>query len=379
MCFDHKKSLYFSVLLFVILLFAGYLLSQRKAIWNDEYFTQQVSVDNVSYSDIMTGQFADGNRCPLFYIFQNIVSDMFAFKLPLVNFKGSHLLLDQRSQIITRIPSNIYMSLALAGMFYFFLRFFSLSAACYALLVAFISPMVWLYWVEARPYSLWFLLTMAQLLLYCSTILSPKIKINKPIYLTHFLLVLTTPGGIFQVLIISLMLFLKKRLKAYQLILATLIPTIIFLIYYFLVPIFRIKTFFFFTILFEAVMPEHLLVYLIYAIAAWVLREKRKESSSNTFFLPIFLLFLLSGLFVLITHLYTRNFQFGLFNRYLVYLAPADILMFTLAGIDLWRWSKKNIWVCTNLSILLGGLIIIRGLLTYREIWSTALYLHSPG
>jgi hypothetical protein len=220
-------------------------------------------------------------------------------------------------------------------------------------------------------------LTTAQLLFYCSTILSPKIKVNKFIYLNHVLLVLTTPGSILQVSIVSIMLFFKGRHKKRQMAMTWLLPVCIFLIYYFLVPVYKFKTFDFLTCLFDSVMPERLVVYVLYALTAWGVSKKRKVTS-NTFFLPIFLLFLISGCLVLIIDLFTDNFQFGLFSRYLIYLAPVDIIMFSLASFDLWHWARKNIWVCVNVSIFLGGLVISRGLITYREILATALYLHTP-
>jgi hypothetical protein len=52
-------------------------------------------------------------------------------------------------------------------------------------------------------------------------------------------------------------------------------------------------------------------------------------------------------------------------------------LMLSFASFDLWQWTRKNIWICMNVSIFLAGLLIVRGLMTYREILATALYLHT--
>ena len=294
MRFSHKTSLCLSGLVFAVLLFTGFLLSQRKVLWGDEFFTQKISIDTQSYTNILTSNFPDGNKCPLFYIIQKINSDLFAYKLPVADLQGIRLIFDPWSQIIMRIPSNVYMSLALAGIFYYFIRFYSLFAGFYALAVALVSPMVWIYWVEARPYSLWFLLTTIQLLLFlitCRSESAGRPYINKFIYGIHFLLVLTTPGSILQICIISLLLFLKGGYKKRQLVWSCFLPMGVFLFYYFFVPAYKIRTFFYFTILFEAVMPERLFVYVIYALTAWGVFKKHKESSSNAFFLPVFLLF----------------------------------------------------------------------------------------
>ena len=378
MRFSHKTSLLLSGALFFALFYFGFLLSQHKLLWIDECYTQHVSVDKPSYADILTLHFGDGNKCPLFYILQKINCNIFSFQYPVGTAENNHDVTDVRSQIIIRIPANFYMSLALAAFFYYFTRFFSLFTAIYALAVTLVSPLIMSYWVEARPYSLWFLLTTAQLLFFCSTVITPRIKVNKFIYLTHALLVLTTPGSILQVFIISLMLLLKKGYKKWQVIFSWFLPMSLFLIYYFLVPEYRIKTFDLFACLYDAVLPERLMIYVFYALTAWMLSPKRKETFANAFFLPIFLLFFISGCFVLFMHLFTNNFQFGFFSRYLIYLVPADTLMLTFASYDLWHWSRKNIWVCVNLSIFLGGLLITRGLMTYRDLLASALYSHTP-
>ena len=130
--------------------------------------------------------------------------------------------------------------------------------------------------------------------------------------------------------------------------------------------------------LFDVVMPERLFIYVLYALMAWVLPEKYKKLSWNIFFLPAFALFFASGFFVLYKDLFTQNSEQGFFSRYLIYLTPADILMFSLASFDLRRWTRPNPWICLNASIFLGGLVIIRGLMTYRDILAAATYLHSP-
>jgi hypothetical protein len=378
MRFDHIKSLYLSMGIGLVLLVSGLFLSEHKLLWNDELFSQQTAIDADSYAAILRLKFPDGNKNPLFYIIQKTVCNIFSYHLPVYFPQEFYRTRDIPSQIILRIPSNIYMSLALALIFYFFTRFYSVFAALYALSVALASPMVWMYWVEARPYSLWFLLTTVQLLLLCSAFISPKIKMMKIFVLTQILLALTTPTSMFQITIATLMLWRKKGLSIKKLCLIWILPMGIALFYYFFDSITKIKTYMFSSNFFDVVMPERLFIYAIYALTAWVLPEKYKKISWNIFFLPVFLLFLASGFIVLWVDLFTLNSQQGFFSRYLIYLTPVDILMFSLASLDLRQWSRQNPWVCLNVSIFLGGLVIIRGLMTYREILAAATYLHSP-
>ena len=379
MRFDHLKSLYLSVGIFAIFLTGGFLLSQHKVLWLDELYTQHTAIDANSYAGILSLKFPDGNKNPLFYVIQKAVCNIFSYHMPAAYAKELNRTRDIPSQIILRIPSNFYMSLALALIFYFFTRFYSCFAALYALSVALVSPMVWMHWVEARPYSLWFLLTTVQLLLLCCSVVSPKIKTVKSLFWTHILLSLTTPASMFQIFIATLMVWWKGRASAKQLGLIFVLPMCIALFYYSVDVMDKIKTYMFFPNLFDVVMPERLFIYVIYALIAWVLPEKYKKLSWNIFFLPVSLLFLASGVFVLFVDLFTQNSDQGFFSRYLIYLTPPDILMFSLASLDLRQWSRPNPWICMNVSIFLGGMVIMRGLITYRMILALATYLHAPG
>lgn len=378
MRFDHLKSLYVSGAVFLILLAVGFSLSLHKVLWLDELFTQQSAIDAGSYADILLMKFPDGNKEPLFYIIQKAVCNVFSYHLP-VHFPGDfYRTRDIPSQMILRIPSNIFMALALSLIFYFFARFYSIFTAIYALGATLVSPLVWMYWAEARPYALWFLLTSCQVLLFSSAVISPKIKTAKRMFLTHILLALTTPACVFQITIVTLMLWYKYRYGAKQLVLIWALPTGIALFYYLVVPLVRIKTYLFSSNLYDAVMPERMFVYVLYALTAWVLPEKYKKISWNAFFLPVFLLFFVSAFFMLFMDIFTQNSLFGFFSRYLIFMVPADTLMYSLASYDLFQWSRRSPWICMNVSILLGGLLIMRGLLTYRTILASAIFLHSP-
>jgi len=379
MRFDHLKSLWVSGVVFLVLFTCGFLMSRQKPLWNDEIYSQKTAIEANSYKGLLSLNFPDGNKNPLFYVIQKTVCNIFSYHLSVGYVDEFTRVRDIPSQVILRIPSNIYMSLALALIFYFFTRFYSVFAAMYALAVALATPMVWMYWVEARPYPLWFLLTTAQLLLLVYAMMFPQIKRIKTFLLIHVLLAFTTPTSMFQITIATLMLSWKAKYKLKHLGLIWILPISIALFYYSHDTIFTIYTYMFYTNLFDVVMPERLYVYVVYALVAWVLPDKYKKFAWNVLFLPVFLLFLASGVFILFVDLFTKNSQQGFFSRYLIYVTPADILMFSFASFDLRQWSRPNPWICLNTSIFLGGLVIIRGLMTYRDILASALYLHSPG
>ncbi len=380
MRFDHLKSLYLSAVVMVLCLAAGLLLSQRKLLWLDELYTQQTAIEANSYKGILSFRFPDGNKHPLFYLVQKMTGDVLSYHLPVHFDKNFYTTRDVPSQVVLRIPSNFYMSLSLGLIFYFFTRFYSIFAAFYALAVALASPMVWMYWAEARPYSLWFLLTTIQLLLLCCMSVAPRINTGLKLFLTHILLAFTTPASVFQITIAAFIAWRKTRVNIKQLALIWALPMAIDSFYCFFDAATKIRTYMFFTNLFDAIMPERLFVYIIYAAVGWGLPAKYKKISWNIFFLPIFLCYLASGLFLLISGLFVPISVSisGFFSRYLIYLMPADILMYCLVSIDLRRWSRPYPWICMNVSIFLGGLVLIRALMTYRIIVALALYLHSP-
>ena len=262
MRFDHLKSLYLSGGIFIILLVTGFFLSQHKLLWNDELYSQQLVVDTRSYQEILLSQTPEGNKNPLFYLIQKVSCDIFSFHLPAVYADVRSRTRDIPAQIIMRVPSNIYISLAMALMFYFFTRFISVFAAIYALAAALVSPMVWMYWVEARPYPLIFLLTTVQLLLLSCTFIAPKIKTCNKLFLTHILLALTSSGSIFQISITVLILWWKGKYSKRKLALIWILPMGIAVSYYFVSMVFKIKTYMFFANLYDAVMPERLALYL---------------------------------------------------------------------------------------------------------------------
>jgi len=128
MRFDHLKSLYLSTGVFILFFTGGFFLSQHKVLWLDELYTQKVAIDADSYAGILSMQFPEGNKNPLFYIIQKSVCDIFSFHMPVTDKVGLSTKRYIPAQIILRIPANIYMSLALAIIFYFFTRFYSIYA-----------------------------------------------------------------------------------------------------------------------------------------------------------------------------------------------------------------------------------------------------------
>jgi len=370
------KMWWLSLLIFMALLMVGFCLSERKILWGDEIYTQR-GIDGHSYGDILTLHFLEGNRSPLFYIIQKTVSNVFSFRLTIQQTYEQWIIHDERSQVIMRISSNISMSLALAVIFYFFASRFSVWTGLYALVLALAMPMVWRFWVEARPYSLWFLLTTIQLCLAYLAITSKEIsetRVPKGLLLTHLLLSLTTIGAMAQIIIVSLMVW---RLGPYKKQWVLVLPAGIALFYFWAAPGYSAKVDALWSPLLEVVMPEHLIIYALYGFLLWR-SFCQKKPVGNTFFFAIFLLFLTSAVSMLFIFSLKKTAQFGFYSRYLIYMVPLDIMMMTLASRDLMQWAKKNTGGWINTGILLGGLLICRAVMTYAYMLALGIFSHTP-
>lgn len=151
-----------SAVLFCLFFSIGLSLAAHKPLWNDELHTQFNSVQKQHFAQvILLGAALEGNNAPLYYVLQKWVNCVPGVKVSAEAY-ADEVWADPKAQLVLRVDAIVFMSLALCGIFYFFSSEFSIWAGIYALLCALASPMVWLYWAEARPYPLVFLLTVVQ-------------------------------------------------------------------------------------------------------------------------------------------------------------------------------------------------------------------------
>ena len=214
----------------------GFNLAQRKPIWNDEILTQTAAIDKLSYGQIMLGIIkGEGNNHPLFYLIQKATCDLNHYRFPKA-WEGEYLFSDPRSQMIMRIAPNIFMSLSVILLFYFFSSCYSWGVGLYTLLLAFSSSMTWIFWAEARPYSLWFFLSVVQSLLLLDVIRKRRFEplVYRAFVMIHFLLALTAIVSILQIAVISILFwFLIKERRLASYIYLTFLPIGVSAFYYF--------------------------------------------------------------------------------------------------------------------------------------------------
>ncbi|MCK5216086.1 MAG: hypothetical protein KAR05_12130, partial [Candidatus Omnitrophica bacterium] len=166
---NHLSKLHIVTCFLMSLLFIGGLfLADHKTLWNDETYSQLSSVENTSVSDVISGQVKEGNNSPLFYLLQKGVSAVFGYRTPALWREGTQFWTTNGpgDKIILRIVPVSAMTLSIAAVFYYFARFYSFWVGALSLFLSLSTTVFWQFWVEARHYSLWFLLTTMELLLF---------------------------------------------------------------------------------------------------------------------------------------------------------------------------------------------------------------------
>ncbi|VAX35000.1 hypothetical protein MNBD_UNCLBAC01-267 [hydrothermal vent metagenome] len=358
---------FISFLLFGIFLIIGVNLAKLKPLWNDEIYTQTSSVENLSYKKIIFGKIKEGNNSPFFYLIQKSICDIFRYSLP-YEWKGGEID-DQKAQILLRMSSNVFMALSVTIFFYFFSRYYSLGFGIYALLVALSSFMVWYYWVEARPYSLWVFLTTVQSLVFLRILKNSSYCLLSwhSLAVINILMAVTSFLSIIQIFIVSLVLwvFKEKRWKAY--LWMTVFPLCLLFFYYFHAPKYK------FWIADDGIMPliyssisEMRLVLIITCIVLGGIFYFKK-SKVDSIFLGVdvrgyaaFFGFVLVGTFGVLLWLMWKDSGglegFSVTTRYFIYLTPVGIIANVLCLEQLVKIFKNNFWMVTNIIIIFSGI-----------------------
>lgn len=213
------------IILWIVLFLAGLLLAVHKPLWCDELYGQKLTIEASSWKEILLGRTdTEANSFPLYNLLQKAFLLAIHFQLP-DEIKQDFMLpttqhkftfyLHHRGQILMRILPDVLMSTAIVILVRFFWLRGGLAVAAMALLSSLSCGMVWWYWVEARLYPLWFLLTLVQavFLLEILTDNQPAGRLPGRLVAVNWLLAATTALGFVQVALVQLILFCFGRRK----------------------------------------------------------------------------------------------------------------------------------------------------------------------
>ncbi len=378
--------LFLTLSVWLICLAVGSFLSQHKPLWNDEIYSQTRVIEILSYQDLILAKQKEGNNAPFFYLIQKALCDLSQYRFP-ITWQGEWVLSEPGSQHLLRIPSNIFMSCAIALIFYFFSRFYSLAMGAYALFLTLSSPIIWAYWVEARPYTLWIFLTVVQSLLFLRITFEEKTarKAFQLLVLTHLLLSLTSIMSMAQIILISILIWIhgERRIKFYLWL--TLIPSLICLDYYFRAPIVRYDV-----LNIPSLVSAHISLRDLFFLAGYLLlmafckfyredlyRSILEDKKYQTIRLYLFFMIwmLLSTLFFILVIKMRATTEWGeLPSRTFIYLTPIGIMTMSILSFNLVNIFRHNRWMLINVGIILGGLLLLRSLKTLEDLLSWNIY-----
>lgn len=222
-------------LLFAVLVALGLWMAFHQPLWNDEYYSLTSSTLGTSYGKMLAGGIGEGNNSPLFYLLQKLQSDVIAYHAPQDWIDGRWNGGDVFSQVFLRIQPVVCMAASLSFLFYFFVSRYSLLAGWYALLVALTSFMLWAHWTEARPYALWFSLSILQMLVMIDILKESSLREQKHWHrLTglHWLLALTATLSVIQITVAAMVIWLNGQRRWNSYIVTFVLPMMVCVYYY---------------------------------------------------------------------------------------------------------------------------------------------------
>ncbi len=373
---------FFAVVLLAGCLAAGFYLSQVKPLWNDEVFTQVEGIETHSYGQIILGRLEEGNNCPLFYLLQKAQCDFFGYRFP-QEWNGEWNVYEPFSQVFLRVLPNLYMSLAILILFLFFWQRYSVLAALYVLVLVFSSPMVWRYWAEARPYGLWFLLTVLQsvcLAGICRGGRDPR-RLIWGLAGVHLLLSLTVTLSVVQIAAAAAVLFVFCPRDCRKQVWAAAAPALVGLYYYLHSP--RFKLWFsdngIMPLIADNIPVDRMALLAVCAgLAVYaMLREdsgRAPEEGGMREERPFLVYALGMGILTAGILAYLKLIDeggpegFSVSSRYFIYLTPLAVMAAGVMTVRVWRALKENPWLRLNFAIIVTGLCVMRVFQSYAAM-----------
>ncbi len=360
-----------TILVFAALLVSGAWTAAHKPLWNDEYYSLISSTLGTSYSKMAAGGIEEGNNSPLYYVLQKMQCDIFAYHAPESWVQGKWTGEHRYSQGFLRAQSVLFVALSLGLLFYYFSRRYSMWAGLYVMAVALSSLVMWQHWFEARPYALWFLLSVCQSLLllrYLDTEKDHRLDLLMCLTGVHCLLALTVTISIVQIAAAALVLLMPAK-RSWRLWGAVfVIPAAIDVFYYLRAP----KYGFFFVdgpmALISANFPkERLLILPVFLLAYILLNRNHKQAFLQTevryfAFMALMLAFFAAVLWKLKL---AESTGFQISSRYFLSLAPLSIIGTTIFSVYL-MCSARHQYARIIVGIFLVSLLLARYSITFH-------------
>lgn len=376
------------LILSIILILLGFRLASQKPLWNDEIYSQTASVEHLSYAQILTGKVGEGNVSPVFYLIQKAICQYTGYLSPSQWQQGSQSwgTFDRLTdRIVLRIGPVLMMAFAIAGIFYYFAKYYSWGTALFSLFLSLSSGMIWNYWAEARPYALWMALTTAQTLLFLAII---RVKAY-PEYAhrllsvlagIHILLAFSVILSLPQIGLVSLLLWLYGWRDSRRYFILLLVPVLVALTYYWISPkypfglIFSVEQY-----LRANISRDRLYLFMMFGLFLTVFLLQKKYSfrwisdvikeGLPAFVVGLGMILCACGILLLFKMKQGSYVQFPVTEKYFIFLTPVGVIASTMF-VDTCLRSLKYRWARVGMALGVAALVIPRALKVFHELYN---------
>ncbi len=359
------KTFIVGLLVFSFFFSVGIVLARHKPLWTDELYGQQFTIQGKSWSNIFFAQHGEINLFPASRALQKGFLQLIHWQLPFVWDGDTWFVAHPQAQLILRVLPDILMSLAMTAIVLFFGVRAGFVGGVVAALICLSMPMVWLYWVEARFYPLWFMLTVFQSLLFLDII--SKKETHPPVIplaFVHAGLCLTAPLGLVQTIICLGLLWCAGIRRGKFHMMAGAVPLFLGAYYFYAQGQMKMFVAVSWQDLFFYNFPlEGLILLGMYVIVLFLSRQEESLQKCFLFgriFLPFCLAFMaiaLVGVFFAVCKSSIPHIV-PVVPRHFIFLTPVAIIMMAAVFSDFWLASAKCVWWrSVILIIFLTGLL----------------------
>lgn len=370
------KGFITGILVFSFFFFIGILLARHKPLWTDELCLQQSTIQDASWPDIISGHTIENNKFPLYFALQKGFLQVLHYQLPFV-WKGENLVVDPYGQVVLRVLPDLLMSLAMSAIVLFFGFRSGFVSGVVAALFCLSMPMVWMFWVEAKQYALWFALTAFQSLLFLDT--ASKKGGNAPVLpfaLVHAGLCLSAPFGVIQTIVGQGLLWCAGRRDIKFHFIAGLLPVFLGAYYFMAQEKISIQLYISCQEIFLRNFQLEELVFLgMYTLLLLLLKGPRPSASLGRAFLPFCLTFIaiaVAGLFYVVWK--STPHSTLVVERHFIFLTPIGVIMTAAIFSDLWLAVAGRSWLRLGLLLVFAAGVLGQILTTYEIVHFTVYY-----
>ena len=343
--------------IFLILSTGWLTLAKSIPLWNDEIYSQDRSIQNISYQEMFLGGIPEGNRTPLFYLSQKVSQYTIGYKWPgtwssaalyTIPDRPDTRLVDteQFANVFLRLLPVACISASVALIYFYFAAYWSVWLGYYSLLLSLSTFMVWEYAFHARPYALWFFLTSLQLVLLLKNLDARSAQRNTTllwITLVHWLLSFTVIFSAVQIIAAGMVLWLFGERRIFWHAFMCAGPVFITAAYYIVVPHANIYFVDGPVALLGASLPLDRIAIIVGGLtivgASVLYRAKPLREIVDRHHLVqgagFFLLLIYCGSLLILMKFKLEDLGFGdayVSNRYFIVLAPVGIVMTSIAS-----------------------------------------------